>query len=389
MMLLVKTQLFSQLALSDTAWLQSFPRALSNLLHSFDPPLLILLCSALLWWAGRRLARTQSSFAMATTEFQFGLSSILIILFIAFMLSIKFVHAIPIILAFSSFALLSVSLAHSQEGKGWLTGLYQGHWTGLLLVSISFILILGLLVGSVITPDLLQLIVDALKWVGNQIMRAIYFLVSLLPQIEAEPLPEQQPMPPTSSGSEGFNFSELFSETVRSGIRLAWTIMMVGFLLVFLWRVSSQIFSWLRRRLATGGAEIEPIPGAFRADILGFLKRILLKLLGIKLPARRQRQTEPAEIASIRHLYRRLLQWTAARGHPRLAFQTPDEYLYLLEELLPATREELQLITRRYAGARYGLSSPSDEELNQLKHGWQKIKEQRLRRSEGEGDKPK
>ena len=174
--------------------------------------------------------------------------------------------------------------------------------------------------------------------------------------------------------------STIIPESVRSGIRLVWTILMVGFLLVFLWRVSSQIFNWLRHKLSTtSGAEIEPLRGAFRADILGLLKRILLKLLGFKLPLRRQRQPEPHEITSVRHLYHRLLKWAAAQGQPRLVFQTPFEYLVALEELLPASRDTLHFITRHYVSARYGLSSPSAEELHQLKQSWHQVKQNRIK----------
>ena len=207
--------------------------------------------------------------------------------------------------------------------------------------------------------------------------------MSLFPEaVPTEPLPEISAPPPTEP-SEEFNLSTIIPESVRRGIRLVWTIMMIGFLLVFLWRVSSQIFSWLRHKLSTtAGAEIEPLRGAFIADILGLLKRILLKLLGFKLPLRRQRQPEPHEITSVRHLYHRLLKWAAAQGQPRLVFQTPFEYLVALEELLPASRDTLHFITRHYVSARYGLSSPSAEELHQLKQSWHQVKQNRIKHSD-------
>ncbi len=383
MLLMIKAQLFSYLALSDPAWLLALPRAIADILYAFEPELLILLGSALLWWLGRRLARIQTNFTTTTTEFQFGLVIILITFFVATQLNAEMADAVPITLVFSFSALLGISIAHSQEGAGWLSGLYQGHWAGLLLVSISLILILGLLVGSIITPDLLQLILDALKWIWSQIMKVVAFLMNLFPEPgPAEPLPAM-PAPPPTEPSEGFDMSNIIPESVRSGLRLVWTILMVGFLLVFLWRVSSQIFRWLRHKLSTtAGAEIEPLRGAFRADILGLLKRILLKLLGFKLPLRRQRQPEPPEITSVRHLYHRLLQWAAAQGRPKSVFQTPFEYLAVLEELLPASRNNLHFITRLYVSARYGLSSPSTEELHQLKQSWHQVKQTRIKHQE-------
>ncbi|MFC1965086.1 DUF4129 domain-containing protein [Chloroflexota bacterium] len=385
---MVKAQLFGHLALSDSTWLLALPQAIAHIFRTFEPELLILLGGAALWWTGRRLARVQISFTIAVSEFQFGLAVVLIVFFVAAQLGAQLVNSIPIALAFFFSALLGMSIAHAREGTSWLAGLHQGHWSGLLLVSISLILILGLLIGSLVTPDFLQLILNALKWLWDMIMKAVAYLLSLLPEPgPAEPLPGTTPLPEIQPSEEFKGWT--IPEPLRTGFRIGWNILVIGFILAALWRISSQIFGWLRRKLKTvAGAEFEPMPGAFRADILGLLKRILLRLLGFRLPLRRQRESELHEIASVRLIYRHLLLWMGARGWARPAFQTPYEYLGTLEGLLPVSRDALRFITQHYVSARYGLFSPSDEDLHRLKHEWHQVRQNRLKRPDSETDNP-
>ncbi|HUU65354.1 MAG TPA: DUF4129 domain-containing protein [Dehalococcoidales bacterium] len=382
---IIKAQLFSGLVLSDTTWLLALPRAIANIFYAFAPELLILVSSAVLWWLGRRLSRIRVSFVNSVSEFQFGLAILLIVFFIAPLLEVQLANSVLITLAFFLSALLGISIAHAQEGTSWLAGLHQGHWAGLLLVSISLILILGLLISSVITPDFLQLILTALKWVWGLIMKAVAFLISLLPEPSPpEPLPSEALPAPTPAEEPDWSKLFILPEAVRSGLRLGWTIMVLGLMLVFLWRVSSQIFGWLRRRLSTAGAEVEPLSGAFRADLLSLLTRLLSRLLGLRRLLHRQRKPELPEITSIRQIYRQLLHWAAGRGLPRAVFQTPNEYLYILEDALPESGEALRSVTQHYVSARYGLSSPSADELHQLKQSWHQVKQNRPKRPHSE-----
>ncbi len=384
MLIMVKTQLFSDLSFADPTWVLAVPQAITKLLYAFEPQLLVLVASAISWWLGWHLAHLRVGFATSLSEFQFGLAIMLIVFFIASQLSVPMDNAIPLTLIFFTFALLGMSIAHAQEETSWLSGLH-GHWPGLLLVSIGLILVLGLAISAVVTPDLIQLILYALNWLLDQIMKVVAFLMSLLPQPgPMEPMPGMNMT--AGEPSEEFKMWTI-PEPVLSGLRLGWTILTAGLILLALWRISSQIFGWLRRRMAAmAGAEVEPIPGGL-ADILGFLKRILLKLLGFKLPVRRQKKPEPHEIASIRQIYRQFLKWAAAHGWSRPASQTPYEYLYTLEEQLPEYTDALHFITKHYVNARYGLSSPSLEELHQLKQSWHRISQYRFTKPEKEAHK--
>lgn len=384
MLLMIKVQVFGHLPLSDPAWLLSIPHSIAQVIYTFRPELLILISTGVLWWLGQRLAYLSVNFVALVSKFQFGLLILAFTLLIAPPLEVTLNGQVPITLAFFLFALLGISVAHALEGTGWLSGLNQGHWGGLVLFSISLILILGLLISVVITPDLLQLIVDAIKWVWGLITKAIAFIINLFPAPEPAsigPLPEESMPPPP----EEPDWSKLLrmKESVRSGLRIGWTVMVVGFLLFFLWRVSSDIFRWLRRKLTgMSGAEFEPLPGAFRADLLSLLKRILSRLLRLRLLLRKRAKagTVLPEVASVRQIYRQLLRWAAAGGHARLISQTPHEYCCVLSGLLPEAQSDLDLITRQYVLTRYGAWLPTEGELDQLSQAWHKVKQNNLKR---------
>lgn len=118
MLIMVKTQLYSQLGFSDSAWLLALPQAIADILYTFEPELLILLGSAVAWWLGWHLAHIRTVFASLVAEFQFTLATILIVLFVASPLNIQIDNSILITLFFFIFALLGMSIAHGKALAG-------------------------------------------------------------------------------------------------------------------------------------------------------------------------------------------------------------------------------------------------------------------------------
>ncbi len=384
MLLSVKIQLFSDLQWLDVAWLQALPQSITQLLYTFRPELLILVSSAVLWWLGRRLSFRRMNFVTLVTEFQFGLVILLITILIASALEVDLTGSVLLTLVFFFFALLGISIAHAQEGTTWLSDIHKGHWSWLLLVSIGLILIVGLLIGTVVSPELLQAVVAALKWIWGWIVKAIAFIASLFPAPEPGEMPLLPAPEPGIQPDEGFKLWTI-PESLRRGLNIAMGILWIGLILVALWQVSSQIYKWLRRRLAgMAGAEVEPLPGAFRADFLAFIRHIFHKLLEFKVLfglVRKSGYVLP-EIASVRQIYRQILRWGKAGGCPRQASQTPNDYLCMLVELAPAVSGDLHFITRHYVRARYGTSVPTADELHRLQQSWHRVKQSPLKRSD-------
>jgi hypothetical protein len=382
MLLIVKVQLFGGLAWSDMAWLLAVPRSIPQVIYQFRPELLVLLLTAAMWWLGRRVARLNPGFTILVSEFQFGLMILVIIFLLASRLPSGTASPVPVSLTFFFFALAGTSVAHALEGKSWLAGLDRGRWSLLLLMSIGVILTTGLLISLIFTPDFLHWIAAAIRWLWGIVWTLVEKLMSLLAglfagsgPVELPPTPTMPTMPP----EESFHFS--LPPWLGSGLRLGWEALMAGFFIFALWRISTDVFRWLRRRLAgTGGAEFEPLRGAFTADILNFFKRVLSRLLAIRLPFLAKKKGGPPGIASVRQTYRQLLRRAAAAGLPRERWQTPQEYYFTLAGRLPEDAAELSLVTQLYAGARYGARLATPGELDELGRAWQRLKQARFKR---------
>lgn len=386
MLLMVKVQLFADHPFSDPAWLLSIPQSITQVIYTFRPELLILLSTGVIWWLSRRLASRAANFPAMVGEFQFELIILVLIFLIASQLKASLDNPFTITLSFFLFALLGISVAHALERTSWLSGLYQGHWSGLLLVSIGVILLLGMLITWVVTPDLLQLLWAAIKWAGGLIwgltLKLIALFASLFPEMEPTELPPIPDMPATEP-SEGYNLWSM-PEWLRSSTQLALSIFWIGLILLALWRLSSDIFRWLRRKLASmSGAEFEPMPGAFKTDFLSLLKLLFSKMLNLKslFRLRRKRGIFPPEAVSVRQIYRQLLRWAAAGGHPRHISQTPHEYYYALAGTLPEAWEDLNFVTQQYVKARYGAALSAEDELNELNQAWHRVKQTRLKKA--------
>jgi len=380
-LLVIKVQLYGGLPWSDTDWLMALPRAFADIFYTFRPELLILIGISAVWWLGRRLARVQVNFGSLVTEFQFGLFLLIIAFFSASMVDASLDHPVLLAMVFFLISLLGISIAHSMENTTWLSGLYRGHWSLLLLASIALVLLLGFVVSLLVTPDVLGVIVAALKWLFSMIIAAFLYvaewIASLFPEAgPAEPLPELPVVPPAGEMPPG----SIMSETVKNILRILWTVMIAALCLFALWRLSAAMYKWLRQRLAgASGAKYEPMPGAFRADLLAFLKRVFTWLLGVRRFFRRRPGAAPPhpEVATVRQIYRQFLRWAAGIGLPRHISQTPYEFRYRLVAVLAEVEADIDLITRHYVRTRYGTLPLSEDELQKLKQSWYNVRQSR------------
>ncbi|HJX03717.1 MAG TPA: DUF4129 domain-containing protein [Dehalococcoidia bacterium] len=378
MLVSVKVQLFSQTAWANPEWLLSIPLSVPRLIYVFEPQLLLLLLSLLLWWLGKWCACRRTGFSTSITEFQFGLILLVLVFTIAAALKLQIPRATAITVLFFISALSGVSLAHLMEGKSRLLQIGRLHMSWMVLGSIALALVLGLLIAVAISPDLLRLLLAALAWVGSLFMYILAWLASLIPSGgSGEALPPMASMPPVEPEQEQF---WKIPENIRRWMQLGWGVIWIGFFALALWRISSQIYTWLKGRTRVSSMANQPMRGAFKEDILALLKRIWSRLAALRLFMRlpSTRGTLSAGEASVFQIYRQLLKWGAGRGYSRVISQTPQEYMAWLEQALPKAGEDLLCVTQCFMRTRYSMVMPTATELVQIKQSWERIKIQRI-----------
>jgi hypothetical protein len=384
-LLLGKVHFFAHTGWEDPQWLRAFGNALARMFHSLTPEALAVMTSAVFWGFGCRLAYVRIHFATLVGEFQFGLAILLTLFFLNAQWELTTATLIPLTLAFFLFALGGIALSHASEREGWVWGHYRHRWFAFLLLTIGFILGIGWLISVVVNPSLIELILSILamagQWIWTWIVRLFIFLGELIPLPKPGELPPAARLPQMKGPAEKPFI--LFSDSVREVIRFIWGAGVISLLLIALWRVSSQIFDWFRRKMGgTGDAEVEPLPGTFREDLLNFLKK-LLRIFGVPWPFRRGTRPEPllpgAEL--VRKTYRQLSAWAAKKGHGRNPAQTPYEFLQRLTLWLPERRGDLTSITEQYVRTRYGLSAPTERGLEELQQSWQRVRQTRFKKA--------
>jgi hypothetical protein len=351
------------------------------------PSFTLLLVSLIVWMLGIRLARVIIGFTTIITDFQFGLVMLAVIFFAAYQLGVPITGGFMIVLAFITAALLGISIGRAARGNSWFTSRHRDYWIALLLASIVMVLVLGIFLAAILTPDLLQIalrmVVVLFDWlfeITQQAMTSVANIISPGSEMEFDPM-----APTTEIDTDPdllrrqLNISLLTRNILRILVNAIWG----SIIILALWRVSSWIFSRLRSRtVRNGDVEIESISSSFWRDLSNLIRRIFHKLLARLLFWRRGEVSSMVSrpVNSVREIYRQLLSWATREGWPRVPFQTPSEYLVTLETMVPSARDELRYITRSYISTRYGAAIPTRDELSELKRDWQKIKNSPLER---------
>jgi len=88
---------------------------------------------------------------------------------------------------------------------------------------------------------------------------------------------------------------------------------------------------------------------------------------------------------SIRRIYANLVRLATELGYPRSKAQTPYEYLIILEEALPDSEAEVELITEAYVNAHYGQVPDTREELQRIRDSWERVRAETTRKQRPDG----
>jgi hypothetical protein len=389
-LILIEFTAFPAQSLSGPARLADFIAALFQAQGGPNTVQIAALAASAGWIAGLRLAGAPIGFEQILAEFQFGLVVLLGVLFCAAQLG-RDLPAMPgLAVAFFVLFLAGMAAVRSAEARRWQPETTRSPWAAVLLCNAALVLSIGFLLAAVVTPGVLALVLGFLEaaWdaMTEWVVRFVAFLARLLPQ------PEIKAYGVGAGGGPGPQNPSAVPDllSIPDYVRriAAWLVsaFWIALFAVSLWRMASQIAGWLRRQMDGGdGAQIEPLPGFFRQDLLRLLRYLRRRLSGwiawLRYAAGRRTPAEApsAEASAVRRLYRAVLAWSAAGGCPRREHQTPHEFLARLCERLPQARPELTLITEQYAAVRYGNRRPGAEAVRALERLWQDVRKMRKR----------
>ncbi len=346
----------------------------SGMPHRAGAAAFVVLAAGVLWWLGARLASGRMTYKTVVSGFQFGLFILAGSLFVGYEVDVDLSAAIPTAVAFVACGLVGAAAARVSDEGGPLFARRGGSWWGMLFVSVALVLMLGVFAGFLFSPELMQLIVRGIRALGGLIDRLFDLVASIFPSPGSEtssgpvvPPPAEQGLSPGPPQPPSRRWSPF---------RIIYYIMVIGVVLAAAWRVTSQLFDWMRRRAGAGTVEMESLRGAFRLDLARLFRRMLAWVSGLLSLGRLRRKPheEPAQITCVRRLYADMLRWGTESGLPRGSSQTPFEYQQILCVALPGHGADVTLITETYVRAKYGAETPTDAELHQARESRHRLK---------------
>jgi hypothetical protein len=150
---------------------------------------------------------------------------------------------------------------------------------------------------------------------------------------------------------------------VSDGTKIIWILLMLAAILLVtlaLSRLNRQATIAAINREELGRQAIEP------GEKPNLLQRALQKLGLLR---------GLSAALSIRRIYWQMCRAAAGAGYPRLATETPYEYLITLARVWPGQTADARLITQAYVRIRYGELPESEAEIKKIRAAWQRLEE--------------
>jgi hypothetical protein len=373
-----KLVLYSSMPWGEADWLYALPvAALRLIFETRTAELLLLFGSALAWYLGGRAVSQRPGHDALVGQFQFGLLLLLGAFLMMHGLGISPGHPVLLALVYFALSLSGIALTRSRREDAQEALPTNRQFTGSLVTVIAMVSLLGLLAGIAITPDLVGILIDAVRFVLHAIYSAFMFLISLLPEPDIGPGAEPDaPAMGDDSGLIEFYRSLPWPALLRRVLFILWTVMVFGMLLFALWRLCGMVLDWLKRRSNMAGVEVESLDSGFLADLLALLLWMLNKGTSIqnRISQLLRRAVGAAEDVSWSGAYSGLVRWAEKRLRPREPGESAHEYQSALAVLLPAASTDLASVTEIYARARYGAHEPDSNTVDEMRQAIRRIR---------------
>jgi hypothetical protein len=363
---------------------------------------------AYLWWRGIRYGRAPLYIATVYRNFIIGIASFVLLIIVwrvslgAGSLEELAATVAPHVAAFFFFALVSLALINLQSIRQRMTPEDMGpsfnrRWLPILIAVIGGIVLIGIGIASVFSPEFLAFLSRLLGSIGDVVRTVVgYILIPLgfiaaglywvmafiVNLIRGENIPEfEAPSFDFEKEAAEATQGQPISEVIILALKWAFFAIVVIAVIYLLAKTVSRF------RASRARMDVEEVNeslwswGGFMADV-----RLLLSAIWQRL-WRRKRETIPVSTAprsyskedetdtlDIRTIYRYMLRRASLFGMGRRNFETPYEYRGRLGQMVPDSNEPLAELTDLYVNVRYGETEPQRRQVNRANSLWQALK---------------
>jgi len=381
-------------------WVAPFLGALAAVIGQLSATAFAFALALYLWWRGVRVGSQTPGFSDVESAFRWGIGRLAAFaLVMAISTRPSLLPAVeagttPYVVGYFFVSLLTLALGRLESLRTRTRGpTLNTQWLAVLIVVAGIVVLLALLLGQLLSFDvlivatrplfdvlgivllvLLYLLVIPLSYVVQWI---VYLVLALL-----QPDPNRQPPRPPQPADIDNALQRFLSQQIPPELLVALktlgAAMLVGLALLIVarslarWRPSSSdadatnevrdslwntarlralLLAWLRRWLRRGAGDIPATPGA---------------------AVNTRATTEVTRLSSVRQLYAQLLRIGESFGSPRGAATTPLEHLPALSRALEPD-EPLTALTAAYVQVRYADSDVSEEEADALRHAMDRL----------------
>jgi Domain of unknown function (DUF4129) len=382
-------------------WLGRIAGALAVVLGQPTGPALAFALGLYLWWRGVRLGSQMPSFSDVESAFRWGIGALVsfaLVMAVATrpsLLPTIEAQTTPLVVGFFFVSLLTLALGRLESLRTRTRALaVNTQWLGVLIVVAGLVVLLALVIGQLLSFDLLIVATRPLfDLLGQVFLLAVYvvviplaYLVEWLVYALLSLLPastNQQPPQLLQPSEIDGRLQRLFSEAIPPELLVAVKATGAALLLIAGLLVVARAASRWRRSSADANATAEERDSLWEP---GRLSRALRALLA-KLFRRGSRASSVpsavgrvavegwstrAEVSSIRELYRHLLRLGETVGAARGVATTPLEHLPSLQHALEPA-DDADTLTRAYVRVRYADQEPSPSEAEALREQLERL----------------
>ncbi len=308
---------------------------------------------------------------------------------------------VPYLLAYFFVALMTLgisnflSIRQGTASRPRASDLFARRWLLVLLGVVAGVVLVGGLIGSTVSYNLVGVVSHGLSTLGDWLVTAVKYLIGypigyLLIGVEwlgkiiiawiQSLMGKPYLVPPEEFGGGPPETPKIDPGSFPPGLLLAIKWVLVALVVAVVIFVLARLISryWREPRDKGFDETNESLFSwtGFKADLKGFLKGLLKRRQSAApaAPPIAATVTGEDQYLDIRELYRGLLWEGEQAGHPKAKWQTPYEYERDLTGLFPDERAGLAEITGTYVENRYGHVAVASDLGQRLMRVWLKLR---------------